>query len=309
MDDFDLSEELFEFQQRIQGMSEKYSAITGVTGMSLRVIFRILHVHYNDSMAVFVKRNCDKSQKVNLSIQISDAFRDYKFARSTRYACLSCIRKILGELDLVPELVDAITIIDDKDKCSSILGKVYDCSSESNQHIKERLEKWVTLIREGTKNKSSLSIRNVMSFYVSQCLPKLGIDLNDWPEDAKERVEDAFNNNPELLASLCGDRGSQCYAKKVSWLQFLVTCILKTSVTLSCDPSIYSKGIKSKDDDGSDVHRISSKDLENIYDEVRHDVRTELFFLLMLTTGLRIGGLDPWRVTPEHVLQIKTTGW
>lgn len=79
----------------------------------------------------------------------------------------------------------------------------------------------------------------------------------------------------------------------------LVTCILKKSVTLSCEPSIYSKGMKSRDDDGSDVHRISSKDLENIYNEVRHDVRTELFFLLMLTTGLRVGGLVKMQI--KHI--------
>lgn len=176
---YDLSEELFEFQERIQQSAETYSTITGITGTSLRVIFCVLHTHYNDYIEAFLKRNCNERQKSNLSVQISGAFCDYRVARSTRYACITCIRKILREIDLDPKLVNAIKFIDEKEKRDNILGQIYDCSTEGSQRVKERLDKWVMLIREGTKNKSPWSICNIMSFYVSKCLRNLDIVLHE----------------------------------------------------------------------------------------------------------------------------------
>ena len=48
---------------------------------------------------------------------------------------------------------------------------------------------------------------------------------------------------------------------------------------------------RSEDDDGRDLHRISREDLQRIHDEARKNQLDELLYMLMLTTGLRVGGV------------------
>ena len=57
------------------------------------------------------------------------------------------------------------------------------------------------------------------------------------------------------------------------------------------------------DDDGHDVHRISSEHLQQLYEEAKKDPLDELLFMLMLTTGLRVGGVT--KVLTRNVAEVK----
>ena len=52
----------------------------------------------------------------------------------------------------------------------------------------------------------------------------------------------------------------------------------------------------SEDNDGRDLHRISSEDLQRIHDEARKNQLDELLYMLMLTTGLRVGGVAKLKI-------------
>jgi site-specific recombinase XerD len=80
-------------------------------------------------------------------------------------------------------------------------------------------------------------------------------------------------------------------SKRARWLQVLLTFIIPTDIII---PSTYKKNsyhsTDREDDDGSDHHRISSKDLDKIYEQSMKNTKHELLYLLMITTGLRVGG-------------------
>ena len=57
------------------------------------------------------------------------------------------------------------------------------------------------------------------------------------------------------------------------------------------------------DDDGADKHRISAEDLDKIYKQSKSTPRDHLLYLLMITTGLRVGGVS--RILIRHIAEVR----
>ena len=90
--------------------------------------------------------------------------------------------------------------------------------------------------------------------------------------------------------------------EKATRLQFLLRDILGASVSVPAAP-LKRRREETEDDCGQDLHRISSEDLQRIHEEARKNQLDELLFMLMLTTGLRVGGVAKLKI--NNVADVK----
>ena len=137
-------------------------------------------------------------------------------------------------------------------------------------------------------------MKNVITFYLGTLLPAFGIDVEHLPENMAETIQPVLEDT-QKLRELCGT--GHGISRKLTWIKVFVKSIAESSFEI---PDKLTHRIKreqaandrelSKDDDGSDKHRIATEDLETMYDAAKLDIMDEMIFLTMLTTGMRIGG-------------------
>jgi integrase/recombinase XerD len=140
----------------------------------------------------------------------------------------------------------------------------------------------------------------MFTFYLNKVLPELGLSLNAWSDDIGKIVSTKINN-PDIVRKLCGTSGNA--NRKLQWLRIFCTYLAPCDVDLKAEwvavSAALSGGIAGMFSDGSDHHRISVGDLERIYAEVQTNPLHELIYMILITTGMRVGGLAQIKI--EHV--------
>jgi integrase len=240
---------------------------------------------------------------VRLSQALATVFgrRGWSIATARKYATM--LKRILALLDLPEGFVDSLRLVQIKKAApvNKALGK--HGSLPLDHPVRSRLDAWVECLRNGTRNRSELSLRNVMSFYCNVCLPVLGLDLEHWPEDVKAQVASYLDDHPNALRQIIGnDEESSVRAGRLRFLLQHILHIEGVEVPKPMKrPLQADDGV---DDDGRDVHRISAEHLELLHQEATKEPLDELLFMLMLTTGLRVGGVS--KILTCHVAEVKS---
>ena len=254
---------------------------------TVELLYTVLAEAYAGSMEQLTNQASRAGENMRFSLALHKALREALRRSSWRVKAkyMGTLRKILRETSM-PESFVATLKLEKPAVCfNRILGKRYG-SETSHPAAKQRLEAWVEVVRAETPNKTVISLRAIMSFVVNQCLPPLGLQLEHWPEDARSvvRVDSA------LIERICGPAGTDLSRKKATWLRVFLNDILQVPYSV---PGHYFSRPTRAEEDGcvSDAHRISSSDLDRLHEECRKNPRDELTFLLMITTGLRIGGV------------------
>jgi integrase len=139
-----------------------------------------------------------------------------------------------------------------------------------------------------------------MKFFITRCLPACGLDLNDWSEDAAGLVTTKLGDKGTVV-ELCGNASNR--KKKFKWLQvfcaFIVPCLPGMQLDWIVIQTKEELAKANAFDDGSDHHRISTDDLEAIEKEAAKSPLDHICMMLMVTTGMRVGGLVGIRT--EHI--------
>jgi len=156
--------------------------------------------------------------------------------------------------------------------------------------VKTRLEQWVQIILQHTKNRCPISIKAIIAFYNNKCLPALGLDLENWvPDDAVV--------TPELVQNTC------VMPKHFGWFDVLCKHILLINPGFPIQAA--KKTCKPFDQEftSGDQHTIPASELDRLHTETfRSDTLDRLIFLLFITTGMRVGGLV--KIKLIHVCRI-----
>lgn len=123
---------------------------------------------------------------------------------------------------------------------------------------------------------------------------------------------ETLNDNVELeitknkIEEICGTINIQ---KKLAWTRLFCEHIFHCKIDNKLfDVSEYtiesSEKFKNTKSDNTDLHRISAEELDALYvaSKSENTVRNELIFLILITTGMRVGGLV--NIMLEHVATI-----
>ena len=177
--------------------------------------------------------------------------------------------------------------------------------------LRVRLENWIEIIRVNTGMNSHLSVQNMMRFVLHECLPAFSLDLHNWPLDPAAQVTPLLN--VASVTTLCANHMNPL--ARAAWLQVFLRDIVGASYCISAGDkkklSRQAKRVKpiKEDDkqDGSDYHRIAADDIDKIYQAAKGNTRNELAFMLMISTGMRIGGVV--KIKLRSVVKGTDTDW
>lgn len=209
------------------------------------------------------------------------------------------MRRVMRKRNIAPAIIRAMKLPCAKKDFNSVIGKGF--GRLAMQHpIRARLEGWIRTIKTKTHNHSDLSVRNIMSFVLGSVLPNMGWTLEHWPDSPAQEVPTRLN--PDVVSKICSKAQT---AKKLQWLQMFVTHILGSSFVVHC-PELQTNSPKPAQME-HDIHRISREDLETLYVEAQKDRFDELFFLTLLSTGMRVGGFVKWKCA--HAADIVEGRW
>lgn len=270
--------------------------------MAFDLLIQVLHRMYKStSYSLLVKRACNVTECDTFSQKAIEACNDAKWSKGTTRTIFTVLKKILSATALDKSFIDRLTLtqvkkIDPNDKYH-IYPSAFKKLGDDNPS-KMLLSTWIDNIKKNTKNKSPLSLRYILSFYIGTVLPYFNLDLELWPDNPGELLKDKFT--PEAIYKITDGK-----RKKLTWLQIFVSCILnlrdlKLTAFAVSTCNLMEEQVK---EDGSDKHRISCEELEAIYKAVSENgVRDELIYLLLITTGMRVGGLV--NIKMEHVCNI-----
>lgn len=150
--------------------------------------------------------------------------------------------------------------------------------STGKQKEKYINERWVELIRKNTRIKSQLTIQRMCKFL----------------DTLEKTVSNDIHMSDTVVLDICG----KCDQKR-GWLEFYMRYVLERP------DIIVGKNKKqfSMTEEVGDKHRIPREELEKLQISSKKEARGELLFMLMISTGMRVGGLV--RIKTEHVMTTK----
>jgi len=267
------------------------------------VLFRM---YKSTSFSTLITRSTLISESDIFSKHTREIVRDMKWANKTNLAIFSILKGILKCTSIDPFFINRISVVFPTVYPIShpfhILPSAYK-HLDTNSPERILMLKWIDIIKETTKNKSPISIKNMLYFFTS-LLPVFGLeDLSKWDDDiSRTAVEERLD--AECITNICDTNN-----KKKLWLKIFCLHIVKANIS---DQTLFSRAARRTIDAESvfsetrDTHRISVAELETLYGEAKKNLRDELIFLMLLTTGMRVGGLVNIRL--EHVADVNDKG-
>lgn len=258
--------------------------------MSMDLLCAILEKLYSGSVPSLVQQAQNAGEALRFSAAINEAATSFQWSSATLSKYFGILKRILNETSVEESFTKRLKLESSHAPYNKILGRK-NGSCDSDPVTKALLEGWISKLKSETRNNSELSLRNMMSFYTSQCIPKFGISLEKWPADCKIKIQKKFKDQPNLFEEICGPPGTHLSFKKATWLNVFLNDVLEAEILIPRQLLKRQTANATDQGDGSDVHRISSTDLQKIYEQCKGSIGDELMFLLMITTGMRVGGL------------------
>jgi hypothetical protein len=238
---------------------------------------------------------------------MKDSAKEANWKKSTLRASFGALKKIMYQTAIDRNFVSKLTITEsaivNKSDISNMLINPYRKMDDSSP-AKKLLISWVTTIRGTTKNKSPISVKYILYFIVNTCLPALGLSLDTWNTDTSVNPDYIKNKiTSEYIRTNCTSN------KQAKWLNIFLHNIMTIDTTGLIPKVGKSSNIQADitKGDGSDKHRIQIYELELIYSASTKSTRNELLYLLLITTGMRVGGLVS--IKSEHVSTLNKDGF
>jgi hypothetical protein len=199
------TQEFLEFKQAARAELKKSKAAhCSQMKMAFRLLAMVLDKMYGTSdIARLVKHSCDIGEATTFSRTASECVVELRWSRATVYPIASVLKKILSQTAASPRFVSSLKIRTPRPPHCRILGRKYG-SLPLDDSVRSMFDGWIKCLREKTKNRSELSLRNVVSFYLKTCLPRMKLSLDDWPLDAAKTIEDRFKDDTTLMIDICG---------------------------------------------------------------------------------------------------------
>lgn len=205
-----------------------------------------------------------------------------------RSEIMPALRKLLRQQAVAPAIVRATRIVVTV-RTDLVIPRRY----ENDQTLRPLLETWIADWRPN----SDAYLRKRLSFCICTLLPAAGLDIELWSADAASRLRDQAT---ALADQLCKTRHHlphfQAIMRTLAGIQFLPSPSLEARIRAD-----RIRANRTELDE--DLHRISCADLEKLYATSQQDALDELFFLALITTGMRIGGFVHMQCRDVAVMQ------
>lgn len=258
---------------------------------AMETIAVILYKMYGKVSITSLVENANQKDTI---VKFCDHMTQYtlKYAYSTKHMIASNIKKIFQNIDLPSEFVKRIKILpeakknNENDDYNSCVLADYK-NLETNHPTRIMLSEWINILKDVTRTKKPESVKIQVIFW-KKILKSLGQTFETF--DKNKLIKNVNPIKKAIQISLDVDLKLPLNRKAAYGRIFFVNImgfdIPKTMWKVSND-----KVETLEQDIGQDKHRISAIELECIHSAACENQRDELIFMLLITTGMRIGGL------------------
>jgi len=252
----------------------------------LKAAFRLLRKTASDKLGVLFASAPNAEFRIKFSRDMTAATRELGWSTATAQRVVSVLKKVLRKTPICAEFITTLRLSPDRPNTNKLIGK-YGRLPEDHP-ARELLESWIAVVRRRTRCKADGTLRNIMSFYSGMCR-ELQLDLSAWDANKlQQKLSD------ETVIRLLGNNHNS--TKKLRWLKLFLRHIVQIAYTVPLavedrvDWDARARTAAQPQVEG-DMHRIMAADLDKIYVVSRENTRDELCYLLMITTGMRVGGV------------------
>lgn len=290
------SEEWFLFEKQVYICCANKKS-THIKSTLLWFGYTLLECYKTLSLIFFTKKTFDINENIMFASKLSFlALNRFQWKnKSTIWRYFAIMKQFMFSLNNIN--TDFITTL--KLKLSESNKKII--YSYKNELKYPCLKNWVFILRNSTCNKSDLSLKNIILFLLSAC-KNLKIILTDDVSELKTRILIILAEIDFKI--LCEIFKAKNYVKKIQWFKYFLEYIVELPVhqinEIFPEKNLLEnlklqfkiKAIQANIIlNPSDVHKISYKDLDKIYEQASKTKKEELFFLLLITTGMRVTAL------------------
>lgn len=264
------------------------------------LLTQVLYMLYKTtSFSTLVRKSDHVNEAERFCEAVKKAGADAQWKPTTIRATFSTLKRILQQTTIKPSFIAKLTLsqttVKPRNDVHHYLPSQY--KKMPNDHpSKLRVIKWGEAIKINTNNKSVNSLRGIVYFIVHSCLPRLNFDIECFDDDADYSTVTAAELN-----ALHDDN-----LKKLNYVKIFAQHILRLDITkynLALSAKVTTRTREDAiNDNSTDKHRVSVDELEKIYKESQKNTRNELMYLMMVTTGMRVGGLV--NIKTEHVATV-----
>lgn len=192
--------------------------------------------------------------------------------------------QILRKIRCPVPILRALRLPVSKKPWNPMLGMVGRLPSE--HPARKRMELWLSALQSHPRRRMASSLRNILQFYKREFLPMCGLDVHEnreWgPVELQKILDSAQDRN--TMEDVCrGDRVRRYWVSL-----FLGTVLRRRDIQVSVIEEVAREANMDKYD--GDRHRISAENLDKLQKVAVQNAEDELFFMTLLTTGMRIGG-------------------
>ena len=232
------------------------------------------------STAEIISRNIEKVIKIK------------EWSKTTSTIVFSAFKKLISETAISPIFIQKLSIIItlkmDRKSDEYCLPSIYKKYSQEHPG-KKLLLSWINICKTTTRNKSQTTLRQIISF----CLlisEKLELNIDCFDTEKAQNLE--FENIKNVVENL---QLKMDLAIRIRFATIIVKSFFKHENITYEQFTSWAKFIpkvKKEQESETDLHRLSNKELELLYEASKLNIRDELMVLLMATTGIRVGGLS-----------------
>lgn len=213
-------------------------------------------------------------------------------AKNTYKTAFYMLKRILKEIGFPINFVNKLNLYTEKPLTkydTRVILKTKYNKMDDNSPIKKMLINWINLLKTKTKNRSPQTIKIMIAFFLNTCIPVLGLSIdsllnytNKYPVEITEKD----------VTTICTNN------RKYRWFNIFCEIILG----VKNEHKVDTDSEEEKEYVDGDMHVITADELDKIYLESKKNTLDELIFLLLITTGMRVGGMLNIRI--PHVCNV-----
>lgn len=267
----------------------------GHLNQAFDLLINVLYVTFaNTKFSTLVnKAELDSTNTAEIiSRNIEKVIKIKEWGKTTSTIVFSAFKKLISETAISPIFIQKLSIIItpkmDRKSDEYCLPSIY--KKYNNEHPgKKILLSWINICKTTTRNKSQTTLRQIISF----CLifsEKLGLNIDHFDAEKAQNLE--FDNIKNVVEHL---QMKMDLAIRIRFATVIIKSFFKHENITYEQLTSWAKSIpklKKEQESEIDLHRLSNKELDLLYEASKLNIRDELMVLLMATTGIRVGGLS-----------------
>jgi integrase len=303
-EDSDVEPEFMEWTEDMKTLKnlithELINSQKSITAMAMELLANTVYAMYgNTSINNLINRSTNPKEGIVFCDKMNTVLTINQWTRGTEKVIFSTLKKILRFTTIQQCFINTIALKTEnkinKNSPEWCLPSKYKKMKDSSI-VKKMLIQWIVKSKKTSSYNSQKTIQQFISFVV-YFVKEIGYDIDYMSQQEFDNmnVSDKWTmvnikRVVEVTRPKLHDKVKACYV--TIFLQNVLNVNIDNNDFVTWKKSIaVVKNINGKPD--HDVHRFTVDEMQKMYESASQNIRDELVYMILITTGMRVGGVS-----------------